>query len=112
MENKINRLNEIYRDEINSIVNKVSPARSNTEDKSINFGSFLNDSFDVTDFDDYNNYVDMMNQVEQYNPKLASNIEKYLTKEINLMTLLALHVSVLTRGENTPSLEDLTENLD
>lgn len=111
MEEMIKQLNEMYKEEIEDIVKKIQPERVRNDGKSINFGGFLNDAFNITGLDSYDNYVNMMNKVEEHNPQLAFELEKYLTKEINLMTLLALHVAHTNRGEKEFSLEEVPEKL-
>lgn len=92
MEKKINELEERYKKEIKIIFEELSrekcpgiPIRYQGR-----FGNEISELFHITDYKDYEDYLNILNQIQSYNPKLADELERYLSKEINLISLLSL----------------------
>jgi|GEM_PF-1645780 len=100
MQNKINKLNDIYKDKISSILNEICPENNLSTETSLDFGSLLSDIFNISDTREYDEYIDIITKIEVYDPRLALKLERYLAKEINLTSLLAFHVAYSVKGKS------------
>lgn len=96
MDVKIRKLQKTYTKEIRTIFNELVEERyPGIKPQSLSkFGNEIAYFYNITDFQEYDKYVEMLNKVEEYNPKLAENLEEYLEKELNLVALLSLHAAV------------------
>ncbi len=96
MKNMINKLTEKHYDEIRETLSKIS---NYDNSKSLdlytkNLGSTISEIFNIFDLEDYYEYVDILTELDNYDPLLSRRLEDYLIKEVNLVALLAFHIAV------------------
>lgn len=96
MEIKINELEETYKKQIKTIFTKLREEKyPNSEiEYHGHFGDEITELYQLTNLEEYNDYIKIFNQIEAADPKLAEKLEDYLAKEINLIALLSLHAAI------------------
>jgi len=97
MDNKINGLNEKYREELVESLNLLSKAERFTPNNNSaeNFAFSLEEIFNVFETTEFNEHIKILNKIELSNPDLIKELEEYLVKEINLAALLGFHAGRL-----------------